>query len=75
MGRAPLPDDAAIAAVIGAPRRASSTVSRVEPHRAPVERFEVVYEATREVFKPSLVSVAVSDVAHARCLWMRVVMA
>jgi hypothetical protein len=27
----PLPDDAAIAAVIGAPRRASSTISTVEP--------------------------------------------
>ena len=36
---APLPDDAAIAAVISAPRRASSTVSRVEPYRAQVERW------------------------------------
>ena len=36
---APLPDDAAIAAVLSAPRRASSTVSRVEPYRAQVERW------------------------------------
>jgi hypothetical protein len=36
---APPPDDAAIAAVIGAPRRASSTISWVEPYRAQVERW------------------------------------
>lgn len=36
---APLPDDAAIAAVLSAPRRASSTVSRVEPYRVQVERW------------------------------------
>jgi hypothetical protein len=36
---APLPDDAAIATVISAPRRASSTISSVEPYRAQVERW------------------------------------
>lgn len=36
---APLPDDAAIAAVINAPRRASSTISTVEPYRDQVERW------------------------------------
>ncbi len=35
----PLPDDAAIAAVISAPRRASSTISSVEPFRGQVERW------------------------------------
>ncbi len=35
----PLPDDAAIAAVISAPRRASSTISSVEPFRDQVERW------------------------------------
>ena len=35
----PLPDDAAIAAVLGAPRRASSTISSVEPFRAQVARW------------------------------------
>jgi hypothetical protein len=35
----PLPDDAAIAAVISAPRRASSTISSVEPYRVQVERW------------------------------------
>jgi hypothetical protein len=35
----PVPDDAAIAAVISAPRRASSTISSVEPFRAQVERW------------------------------------
>jgi transposase len=30
----PLPDDAAIAAALGAPRRASTTISTLEPHRA-----------------------------------------
>lgn len=34
-----LPDDAAIAAVLGAPRRASSTISSVEPYRPQVERW------------------------------------
>jgi transposase len=36
---APLPEDAAIAAVVGAARRARSTVSTVEPYRALVERW------------------------------------
>jgi len=36
---APLPDDAGIAAVLGAPRRARSTISTVEPYRAQVERW------------------------------------
>jgi transposase len=36
---APLPDDATIAAVVGAARRARSTISTVEPHRAQVERW------------------------------------
>src|SRR5271156_3728443 len=36
---APLPDDAAIAAVISSPRRASSTISSVEPYRLHVERW------------------------------------
>jgi transposase len=36
---APLPEDAAIAAVIGAARRARSTISTVEPYRALVERW------------------------------------
>ena len=30
----PLPDDAAIAATLGEPRRASTTISTLEPHRA-----------------------------------------
>ena len=34
-----LPDDAAIAALISAPRRARSTISTVEPYRAQVERW------------------------------------
>src|SRR5258708_3450452 len=34
---APLPDDAMIAALIGQARRARSTISTVEPHRAQVE--------------------------------------
>lgn len=34
----PQPDDAAITAVISAPRRTSSTISSVEPYRAQVER-------------------------------------
>jgi hypothetical protein len=33
------PDDAASAAVISAPRRASSTISSVEPYRTQVERW------------------------------------
>ena len=37
--KSPLPDDPAIAAVISAPRRASSTISTVEPYRAQVERW------------------------------------
>ena len=37
--QAPLPEDAAIAAVVGAARRARSTVSTVEPHRGLVERW------------------------------------
>ena len=36
---APLPDDAAIAAVVGAARRARSTISTVEPYRGLVERW------------------------------------
>ena len=36
---APLPDDATIAAAVGAARRARSTISTVEPHRAQVERW------------------------------------
>lgn len=36
---APLPEDAAIAAVVGAARRARSTVSSVEPYRGLVERW------------------------------------
>jgi transposase len=36
---APLPDDATIAALVGAARRARSTISTVEPHRAQVERW------------------------------------
>ena len=36
---APLPEDAAIAAVVGAARRARSTISSVEPYRALVERW------------------------------------
>ena len=36
---APLPEDATIAAAVGAARRARSTVSTVEPHRAQVERW------------------------------------
>jgi len=36
---APLPDDAAIGAVLGAPRRASSTISSVEPFRVQVARW------------------------------------
>lgn len=36
---APLPEDAAIAAAIGAARRARSTISTVEPHRSLVERW------------------------------------
>jgi len=35
----PLPDDATIAAAVGAARRAQSTISSVEPHRAQVERW------------------------------------
>jgi hypothetical protein len=35
----PLPEDAAIAAVVGAARRARSTISTVEPYRALVERW------------------------------------
>jgi hypothetical protein len=35
----PLPDDAEIAALIAAPRRARSTISTVEPHRSLVERW------------------------------------
>jgi hypothetical protein len=35
---ATLPDDAAIAAVIGAAQRARSTISTVEPYRALVDR-------------------------------------
>lgn len=35
----PLPEDAAIAAAVGEARRAASTVSSVEPHRAIVERW------------------------------------
>ncbi len=35
----PLPEDAAIAAVIAAPRRARSTISTVEAHRSLVERW------------------------------------
>jgi hypothetical protein len=34
----PLPEDATIAAVIAAPRRARSTISTVEPHRSLVKR-------------------------------------
>jgi transposase len=37
--QAPLPEDAAIAAVLGAARRARSTISTVEPYRALVERW------------------------------------
>jgi hypothetical protein len=33
----PLPDDAAIAAVLGAPRRATSTISSVKPFRGQVK--------------------------------------
>ena len=36
---AALPDDAAIAALMGPARRASSTISTVEPYRAQVERW------------------------------------
>jgi transposase len=36
---APLPEDAAIAAVLAPPRRARSTISTVEPHRAQVEHW------------------------------------
>jgi transposase len=36
---APLPEDAAIAAVVGAARRARSTISTVEPYRGLVERW------------------------------------
>ncbi len=36
---APLPDDATIAAAVGQARRARSTISTVEPHRALVERW------------------------------------
>jgi transposase len=36
---APLPDDATIAAIVGAARRARSTISTVEPHRTQVERW------------------------------------
>jgi transposase len=36
---APLPDNATIAAVVGAARRARSTISTVEPYRAIVERW------------------------------------
>jgi hypothetical protein len=36
---APLPDDAAVAALIGAPRRARSTISTVEPYRPHVEQW------------------------------------
>ena len=36
---APLPDDAALSAAIGQARRARSTISTVEPHRAQVERW------------------------------------
>jgi hypothetical protein len=35
----PLPEDAAIGAIIAAPRRARSTISTVEPHRSLVERW------------------------------------
>jgi transposase len=38
-GGAELPDDAALAAVLGAARRARSTVSSVEPYRALVQRW------------------------------------
>ena len=38
-GAAPLPEDAAIASVIAAPRRARSTISSVEPFRSLVERW------------------------------------
>jgi hypothetical protein len=37
--RAALPDDAAIAAVVGAARCARSTLSSIEPRRARVERW------------------------------------
>lgn len=36
---APLPDDATIAALIGRARRARSTISTLEPHRAQIERW------------------------------------
>jgi hypothetical protein len=36
---APLPDDAALSAAIGQARRARSTISTVEPHRAQVGRW------------------------------------
>lgn len=36
---APLPDDAALSAAIGQARRARSTISTVEPHRAQAERW------------------------------------
>jgi len=36
---APLPDDATLSAAIGQARRARSTISTVEPHRAHVERW------------------------------------
>src|SRR6185437_6095301 len=36
---APLPDDATLSAAIGQARRARSTISTVEPHRAQVERW------------------------------------
>ncbi len=36
---APLPDDAAIAALIGRARRARSTISTLEPYRAQIERW------------------------------------
>lgn len=37
--QSPLPEDAAIATVLGTPRRAASTISTVEPYRAEVEQW------------------------------------
>lgn len=36
---APLPEDAALAAALGPPKRAGSTISSVEPYRAVVQRW------------------------------------
>ena len=45
-----LPDDATIAAALGQARRARSTISSAEPHRAQIQRYEAFFfQAFRDV--------------------------